>query len=203
MRPMPSHHCSLYLTVARCARLVLLLEAWIFKNLQLRSIPLNSVVNASTINLICNLLSSEDYVSIAEQLSQDSDVKNLVDFMLHLLRDGCLPNLDETLGIKPRARRLMFKIITRIPVIPPSLIVTGVNMPEKRDYIGSGGFGRIFKAELQGVVVALKVLFKSDSDVVSSACCYYKIIVDCGSNRLFVERHLCGDPSPTDSCYHF
>ncbi|KAF8336181.1 kinase-like domain-containing protein [Amanita rubescens] len=85
--------------------------------------------------------------------------------MLHLLRDGRLPNLDETLGIKRRARRLMFKIITRIPVIPPSLIVTGVNMPEKRDYIGSGGFGRIFKGELEGAVVALKVLYKSDSNV--------------------------------------
>ncbi|KAF8336178.1 kinase-like domain-containing protein, partial [Amanita rubescens] len=96
--------------------------------------------------------------------------------MLHLLRDGRLPNLDETLGIKRRARRLMLKIITRIPVIPPSLIVTGVNMPEKRDYIGSGGFGRIFKGELEGAVVALKVLYKSDSSVVSSACCYYKII---------------------------
>ena len=146
-------------------------------------------MNASTINLICKLLSSEDYVSIAGQLNQDSDVKNLLDFMLHLLRDNLLPDLDESMGLKRRARRLMLKIISRIPVIPSCLIVTGVCMSEKRDYIGSGGFGRVFKGELQGAVVALKVLYKSDSNVVSPACCYYKIVVDYGFNRLSVERH--------------
>jgi len=135
-------------------------------------------VNASTINLICNLLSNEDYVSVAEQLSQDSDVKNLVDFMFRLLRDGLLPNLDETLDInfKRRARRLMFKIISRTPVIPSSLMVTGVNMPEERDYIGSGGFGRVFKGDLQGAIVALKVLYKSDNNVVSLSCYFHNVL---------------------------
>ena len=145
----------------------------LFKNLQFGSIQPDSVVNASAINLIYNLLSNEDYFSVAEQLSQDSDAKNLLDFMLRLLRDGLPPNMD---GIKWRARRLMFKIISRIPVIPPSLIVTGVSMPERRDSIGSGGFGRVFKAELQGAVVALKLLHKTDNNVVSPSCYCHDVI---------------------------
>ena len=127
-------------------------------------------MNALTINLICKLLSSEDYVDVAEQLNQAEDVKNLLDFLLHLIRG--LPG--ETMGIKRRARRLMFKIISRTPVIPSSLILTGVSMPEKRDYIGSGGFGRVFRGELQGATVALKVLYyKPDNNVVSPSSYYY------------------------------
>ena len=171
---MPSHRCSLYLTVTRCARL---LEACnLLKNSQLGSVPPDSVLNASTFSLICNLLSSEDYVSVAEQLSQDSDAKNLLDFMLHLLRDGSLPYPSSAV-IKRRARRLMFKIISRIPVIPSSLIVTGVSIPGKRDRIGTGGFGHIFKAELQGAVVALKLLHKTDNNVVSPLCYFHNDIV--------------------------
>ena len=47
-------------------------------------------------------------------------------------------------------------------------------MPEKRDYIGSGGFGRVFRGELQGATVALKVLYyKPDNNVVSPSSYYY------------------------------
>ncbi len=60
----------------------------------------------------------------------------------------------------------MLKIISNISIIPPSLIVTGVTMPGGRDYIGSGGFGRVFKGELRGAVVALKVLYRSENQVV-------------------------------------
>ena len=126
-----------------------------------------SVVNTTSINLVWKLLSREDYVSVAGDLDQASDVKNLLDFMLHLLRDHRLPSQDPTVNIDQRARRFMTNVISKIPVIPPSLIVTGVRMPVRRNYIGSGGFGSVFRGKLQGASVALKVLYKSDNDVVS------------------------------------
>ncbi|KAF8325732.1 kinase-like domain-containing protein [Amanita rubescens] len=126
---------------------------------------ITSVVNASIINLVCRILAREDYLGVVDQLSQAPDVQNLLDFLLHLLRDRRLSNLDTTTDINGRARRLMFKLNSKMPVIPPSLIVTGVNMPAERNYVGSGGFGRVFEGKLQEEVVALKVLYKSDNDV--------------------------------------
>ncbi|KAF8324229.1 hypothetical protein F5887DRAFT_1147419, partial [Amanita rubescens] len=64
-----------------------------------------------------------------------------------------------------RVRRFILKIISKIPIIPPSMIVTGVSIPDDRDYIGGGGFGRVFKGERSGEVVALKVLYKSENQV--------------------------------------
>ncbi len=71
-----------------------------------------------------------------------------------------------TADIMRRVRRFILKVISKIPIIPPSLIVTGVSIPDDRDYIGGGGFGRVFKGERSGEVVALKVLYKSENQVV-------------------------------------
>ena len=121
------------------------------------------------------LLSREDYVSVIGDLNQASDAQNLLDFMLYLLRDHRLLNQDPTgVNINQRARRFMIKVISKIPVIPPSLIVTGVRMSVKHDYIGGGALGMVFRGELQGAAVALKVLHKSHDDVVSrftGHCC--------------------------------
>ena len=62
-------------------------------------------------------------------------------------------------------------------------------MPAECDHIGSGGFGRVFIGELQGAAVALKVLYKSDNDVVSrsrrrSCESIFKYL----HNRPFAER---------------
>ena len=61
----------------------------------------------------------------------------------------------------------MLKVITKTPVLPESLIVTGIRIPAQHDYIGRGGFGHVFKGELRGDIVALKVLYKADNNVVS------------------------------------
>ncbi len=78
----------------------------------------------------------------------------------------------------------MIKVISKTPVIPPSLIVTGVKMPVKRNYIGSGEFGCVFRGKLQGAAVALKLLYKSEDEVVShSSPSCYKAVIDICANR--------------------
>lgn len=109
----------------------------------------------------------KDYVQIAEQLSDTSDVNNMLDFILCLVCNGHLSNPNATSSdANWRARRLMIKVITKTPVIPTSLIVTGVTMPAEREYIGSGGYGHVYKGELGGTTVALKVLYKANNSVV-------------------------------------
>ncbi len=58
----------------------------------------------------------------------------------------------------------MFKIISKTPVVPQSFIVTGVSISDKRDYIGRGGYGNVFKGDFRGTVGALKVLYKNDAN---------------------------------------
>ena len=72
----------------------------------------------------------------------------------------------------------MMKVITKTPVIPTSLIVTGITMPAERDYIGGGGYGHVYKGELGGTTVALKVLYKANNSVVGPSGRLYYVIVD-------------------------
>ncbi|KAF8328947.1 kinase-like domain-containing protein [Amanita rubescens] len=126
--------------------------------------PITSVVNAMMIGLIREILSREDHVNLATRLNHASDTRNILDFLLYLLRNRLLPNRDDSVDLNRRARRFMFKIMSETPIMPYSLIVTGVSMPAERDYIGSGGYGRVYKGDLHGAVVALKVLYKSDNN---------------------------------------
>ena len=123
----------------------------------------------------------KDYGKIAEQLSDRSelDINNMLDFMLCLVCNGHLSNSNATLSdANWRARLLMIKVITKAPVIPTSLIVTGVSRPAEHDYIGGGGFGRVYKGDLGRTTVALKVLYKANNNIVSPSCLCYDFIVD-------------------------
>ena len=57
-------------------------------------------------------------------------------------------------------------------------------MPAERNYVGSGGFGRVFEGILREEVVALKVLYKSDNDVVSHLRRSHEDVVDCSPTVL-------------------
>ena len=138
---------------------------------------MTSVTSATTIDLLCYVLYPEDYISVVGRLRKISDVLNLLDFIFHLLRDRRLTSRDTTIDFNRRARRLMFKVISKNPVIPRSLIVTDVKVPDKRDYIGRGGFGGVFKGELHGKIVALKVLHRTDDNVVSPSCPCSSVLV--------------------------
>ena len=122
------------------------------------------------------LVSGEDYLSSAARLDHTSDSQYLLDFILHMLRYRLLLNQDESVDFNRRAWRFMFKIITKTPVIPWSLLVTGVNKLAEQDYIGGGRFGRVYKSKLKGEAVALKVLYKSGNNSASSSYPSYNAI---------------------------
>ena len=107
---------------------------------------------------------------VAAQLSDTFIVNDFVEFLLHLLFDGDLSNSDGMLDdANRRARRLIFKIISKTTVVPRSFSVQGVEATADRDLVGVGRFGLVFKAELRGNAVALKVLHRAPLNIVS---CY-------------------------------
>ena len=119
-----------------------------------------------SIDLLHNLLACEDYIDAAEKLNHPSDVENILEFILFVLRNRYFSNPDPNADTNRRARRLMSKIVSKSPVIPRSLIITDLTMPSDHGFIGGGGSGLVFKGELEGKAVALKVLHKTRNNVV-------------------------------------
>lgn len=132
------------------------------------------------------ILLRADFVSVAGLISEATDAKTLSDFILRLLRQRCFST--GCADMSYRARRFMLKFIVNVPVIPPSLVVTGITMLPQPNYIGGGGFGRVYKGEWRGKVVALKVLYKSDNQVVRLSTSLYIAITDVNSTRSSVEK---------------
>jgi hypothetical protein len=126
--------------------------------------PITSVVNTVTVNLVHKFLSREDYVNVAAELSDTFVITDLVDFMLYLLCHGHLSN---SLHANNRARRLMLNIIAKTPVMPRSLLVMGVWPLMEQNLVHVGRFGLIFKTNLRGKLVAVKVLHRAYNNTAS------------------------------------
>ena len=142
------------------------MHSFYLSNIRQPRSPITSVVNTTSIDLLHNLLTREDYVDAAEKLNNSSDIKNMLEFILFILRNRYFSNPDPNVDTNRRARRLMSKIISKSPVMPRSLFLTGLTMPSDRNLIGGGGFGLVFKGEHEGKALALKVLYKTRNNVV-------------------------------------
>ena len=82
--------------------------------------------------------------------------------LIQLLRNNILPSLDIQ-GANRKARRLMFKLVSRTTIIlPKSLFISDV---KAETMVAIGGFGRVFSGKYKGQEVALKVVDKGHADV--------------------------------------
>ena len=88
-----------------------------------------------------------------------------------------------------RARRLMLKMITKTPVTPSSLFVKGINAKIDHNCIGRGGFGVVFKGQLKGAAVALKLLHKTRHNDASRSIIFNRYQLLIAFDRISVEKH--------------
>ncbi|KAF8696555.1 hypothetical protein AX14_001521 [Amanita brunnescens Koide BX004] len=114
------------------------------------------IVNQTILELVGKLLDLPDYSNIVSEAKDPSDVALLLDFILYLLRNNCLSD-SGIQNANRKARRLMFKLISKTNVLPKSLFITDAKILET---IGIGGFGRVLKGEHEGQEVAMKVLYQ-------------------------------------------
>ncbi len=132
--------------------------------------PITSVVNATSIDLLYRLLSREDYLTGAEEINHGPDAKNILDFMLYVLHNRYLSDPDGIEDTNRRARRLMTRVITNARVMPRSLFLTGVTVSIDRENADNGP---VFKGELRGAPISLRVVHKTRDDIVS----FFNVIV--------------------------
>ena len=144
------------------------------------------MVTTTSIDLLYSLLSRDDYDDAAKALTDASDAKILLDFMLYVIRNHSSPDPEESLKTKRRARKLMSEIVKKVPVIPNSLVLAGIALPAECSSAGS-----VVKGGLHGSPVTVKVLTRTRAnDIVQ---CFQSIFLcrfpELRSIRSFVAKH--------------
>ena len=114
-------------------------------------------MNTTSIGLFYNLLAREDYVDAAEKLNHLSDIMNLLEFTIFVLRNRYFANPDPNVDTNQRARRLMSKIISKSRVMPESLCLTGITIPGNHHL----DVGLVYEGEYEGTAVEIKVLYNA------------------------------------------
>lgn len=115
---MSCHYSSLYSTIrcvafrTRCA---------IPKSQQPKP-PITSNVNKMTINLMTEILSREDHVTLVAQVEQASNAKNLLDFIPHMLHHYSGSSSHASFTMNTRAKQFMLGVIEEMHGEPPSKV---------------------------------------------------------------------------------
>ncbi|KAF8716612.1 hypothetical protein AX14_012280 [Amanita brunnescens Koide BX004] len=117
------------------------------------------LVNDDTLLLFRELLYIPDATIASGVESTNSDVELFLEFLLYVLRDGSLQVEDISRDLKKRARKLMFKLVSKANILPRPLFITDIEKDPQA--VAVGGFGRVFKGKYSGQLVALKMLYHS------------------------------------------
>ncbi|KAF8631112.1 hypothetical protein AX17_005157 [Amanita inopinata Kibby_2008] len=120
-----------------------------------RAAPINTLVNAATIDLVVEFLELKNYINLGLQVTAVEDIENLIEFLTHLLHNNLLKDIGPDANRK--ARRIMLKLLAKTAITPKSLYLSNVTM-ESFETFASGGFANVFVGDYNGSRVALKWL---------------------------------------------
>ena len=114
----------------------------------------------------------------------------MLEFILFVLCNHYFSSPDTNVDTNRRARQLMSKIVSKSPVMPRSIFLTGLTIPSNPTLIGGGGFGLTFMGKHAGKVVALKVLYNTHHNVVRRPPAHHLKFLNFALKIGFLQRSI-------------